>query len=44
MLYDQEMFSDAAKAVDGFSGVRDVHVGLDIGGPVGTEVCRGASQ
>ena len=37
-MYDTAMFDDADKAVDGFSGVRDVHVGLDIGGPVGTPV------
>jgi hypothetical protein len=37
-LYDTEMFQDSAKEVDGFAGVRDVHVGLDIGGPVGTPV------
>ena len=38
MLYDQDMFKDANKKVDGFTGTRDVHMGIDIGGPVGTEV------
>ena len=37
-MYDTDMFKDASKQVDGFSGVRDVHVGLDIGGPVHTPV------
>lgn len=37
-MYDQEMFKDEAKSIGGFSGIRDVHVGLDIGGPVGTPV------
>ena len=37
-IYDAEMFEDTTKSVDGFSGVRDVHVGLDVGGPVGTPV------
>lgn len=38
MLYDQEMFIDSDKNVDGFTGRRDVHMGIDIGGPVGTQV------
>lgn len=37
-MYDQAHFAEASTSVDGFSGVRDVHVGLDIGGPVGTPV------
>ena len=37
-MYDTDMFQDTNYAVDGYSGVRDVHVGLDIGGPVGTPV------
>lgn len=37
-LYATEMFQDEAKAADGFAGVRDVHVGLDIGGPAHTPV------
>ncbi len=32
------MFANVSKAVDGFSGLRDVHVGLDLFGPVGTPV------
>ena len=32
------MFKDQSHTVDGFTGVRDVHVGLDIGGPPGTPV------
>jgi murein DD-endopeptidase MepM/ murein hydrolase activator NlpD len=37
-LYATEMFQDATKSVDGFAGVRNVHVGLDIGGPTHTPV------
>ena len=37
-MYDTDMFKDQSHTVDGFTGVRDVHVGLDIGGPPGTPV------
>ena len=37
-MYDTEMFRDVGNAVGGFSGQRDIHMGLDIGGPVDTPV------
>jgi murein DD-endopeptidase MepM/ murein hydrolase activator NlpD len=37
-MYNQLIFSNTENSVDGFSGVRDVHVGLDISGPIGTPV------
>ena len=37
-MYTTEMFENATKAIDGYAGIRDVHIGLDIGGPAGTPV------
>lgn len=37
-MYTTELFDDAEYSIDGYAGVRDVHIGLDIGGPVGTPV------
>ena len=37
-MYTTEMFENATKAIDGYAGIRDVHIGLDIGGPAGTLV------
>jgi murein DD-endopeptidase MepM/ murein hydrolase activator NlpD len=37
-LYSSEMFRNETHAVDGFDGARTVHVGIDLGGPVGTKV------
>ena len=37
-MYTTEMFEDASKSIDGYEGVRDVHIGLDVGGPPGTPV------
>ena len=37
-MYTTEMFENATKDIDGYAGIRDVHIGLDIGGPAGTPV------
>ena len=37
-MYTTALFGNASKEIDGYEGVRDVHIGLDIGGPVGTAV------
>ena len=37
-MYATEMFENATKDIDGYAGIRDVHIGLDIGGPAGTPV------
>ena len=37
-MYTTEMFENATKAIDGYAGIRNVHIGLDIGGPAGTPV------
>ena len=41
-MYTTEMFENATKAIDGYAGIRDVHIGLDIGGPAGTPVYASA--
>lgn len=37
-LYSSEMFQNETHTIDGFDGARTVHVGIDLGGPVGTKV------
>lgn len=37
-VYQTDMFADSNHTIDGYSGIRDVHVGLDLGAPPGTEV------
>eukprot|EP00493_Phyllostaurus_siculus_P025297 UN25641 len=37
-LYDRDMFDKTEYAIQGFSGIRNIHMGIDIGGPVGTSV------
>ena len=37
-LYSSEMFQDEENAIDGFSGARTLHIGIDLGADVGTEV------
>ena len=38
LLYSSDMFEDVNRDVDGYDGARTVHVGIDLGGPVGTKV------
>jgi murein DD-endopeptidase MepM/ murein hydrolase activator NlpD len=37
-LYASDLFDDPLNAIDGFAGARTVHIGLDLGGPIGTKV------
>ena len=37
-LYQSEMFEDSTNDIDGFKGIRDIHIGIDLDGPVGTPV------
>lgn len=37
-LYSSELFQNETHTIDGFDGARTVHVGIDLGGPVGTKV------
>ena len=37
-MYESDMFDDANHQIDGFSGRRTVHMGIDLAGPVGTPV------
>jgi murein DD-endopeptidase MepM/ murein hydrolase activator NlpD len=37
-LYVSEMFEDIENSIDGYAGARTVHMGMDLGGPVGTKV------
>ena len=37
-VYETDLFHDFSNEIDGFSGERDLHVGIDLGGPVGTKV------
>ena len=36
--YDSALFGNTTNSIEGFAGLRDVHVGLDLGGPAGTPV------
>ncbi len=38
MLYSSELFHDQLNDIDGYNGARTVHMGIDLGGPVGTKV------
>lgn len=37
-LYASDMFDDTEHAIDGYTGQRTVHIGIDLDGPVGTKV------
>lgn len=37
-LYSSELFQDEENNIDGFYGARTIHIGIDLGGPVGTKV------
>ena len=37
-MYSSEHFQDVDNKIDGFGGQRTVHLGIDLGGPVGTPV------
>lgn len=37
-LYASEMFDDSTHTIDGYAGERTVHIGIDLDGPVGTQV------
>jgi peptidoglycan LD-endopeptidase LytH len=37
-LYESDLFDDTTNAIDGYSGRRTVHMGIDLAGPVGTPV------
>lgn len=37
-LYQSDLFDDESNAIDGYSGVRTVHIGIDLDGPIGTKV------
>ena len=37
-IYTSSHFQNISNSIDGFRGIRDVHVGLDLGAPVGTSV------
>ena len=37
-MYSSELFLDETNSIDGYAGARTVHVGIDLGGPVGTPV------
>ena len=37
-MYTTDIFAGGSAGVEGYDGVRNIHIGLDIGGPVGTPV------
>lgn len=37
-LYSSDHFKNNSNSIDGYSGARTVHIGIDLGGPVGTKV------
>lgn len=37
-LYKSDLFDDPSNAIDGFAGARTVHIGIDVGGPIGTKI------
>lgn len=37
-MYNSDLFDDMTNTIDGFSGRRTVHLGIDLGAPVGTPV------
>mmetsp|Transcript_25434 Transcript_25434/g.49748 ORF Transcript_25434/g.49748 Transcript_25434/m.49748 type:complete len:173 (-) Transcript_25434:108-626(-) len=38
-MYDTDLYKDTKNSIEGYAGVRNIHMGLDIGGPPGTPVC-----
>ena len=37
-LYSSELFDDVENSINGYQGRRTIHIGIDLGGPVGTPV------
>ena len=37
-MYETDLFHDTDNAVAGYQGKRDIHMGVDIGGPVNTNL------
>ena len=37
-MYETDLFQDTDNAVAGYQGKRDIHMGIDIGGPVNTKI------
>ena len=37
-MYETELFKNESYGIDGFSGARTIHIGLDLGGPVGEPI------
>ena len=37
-LYSSSHFLDETNSIDGYDGARTVHIGIDLGGPVGTKI------
>jgi len=37
-LYESDLFDDTANSIENYTGRRNLHVGIDLGGPVGTPV------
>jgi murein DD-endopeptidase MepM/ murein hydrolase activator NlpD len=37
-MYETDLFQNSSYVIDGFTGKRVIHIGLDLGGPVGTPV------
>lgn len=37
-VYATDHFADAGYAIDGYDGIRNIHIGLDLGAPAGTPV------
>mmetsp|Transcript_2595 Transcript_2595/g.3461 ORF Transcript_2595/g.3461 Transcript_2595/m.3461 type:complete len:456 (-) Transcript_2595:294-1661(-) len=37
-LYSSDLFLDSKNDIDGYDGARTLHIGIDLGGPVGTKV------
>ena len=38
-MYEIDLFHDTDNTVAGYQGKRDIHMGVDIGGPVNTNLC-----
>ena len=37
-MYETDLFQDTKNAVGGYQGKREIHMGVDIGGPVNTKI------
>ena len=37
-VYTSSHYQNVSNAIDGFDGIRDVHMGLDLGAPIGTSI------